>query len=267
MARVLEAIRAGEVDAYYLHLAEGMRENQRSIGEFDHLVDLGALTSATVIIHGTAMTAEQFGAAKDAGAKLVWSPQSNLRLYGQTTQVAEALRTGLPVGLGADWLPSGSLSLLAEMTVARQELLNQGHPLTAKELVTMVTSGAADIAGLGDTLGSLAAQRPADLVVMARRDHDAYESLCESSPADVQMVMIGGDVVYGREDWTATLRRALGEDEPAEAPGVEPVVAWGRRMLLDTGFAVHPTGSAPIRLAELRRALTSIYPPVGPIWA
>lgn len=259
--RTLDAVAAGEVDAHYVHLAEGMRDNERSMKEFGHLVELGALTSATVIIHGTAMTREEFGEAKDAGARLVWSPQSNLRLYGETTRVADALEVGLPVALGADWLPSGSLSLLAEMQVARQELLEQGCRISAKELVTMVTSGAADVAALGDRLGRLEVGRVADLVVMARRDDDAYESVCSATPADVELVMIGGDVAYGRREWV----RALAANP--EDPDLEPVLAWGRRMLLDTGFEVNPGPDPTPRLATLRASLTKVYPPVGPIWA
>lgn len=261
MKKVLDAVAAGEVDAYYLHLAEGKRDNERSQKEFDLLVKLGALTPATVIIHGTALSRDQLAAAKDAGARLVWSPQSNLRLYGETTRAADALDVGLPVALGADWLPSGSLSLLAELKVARQQLVEQGHALTAKQLVTMVTSGAAEVAGLGAKLGRLAVGRAADLVVMARQDQDAYESVCASTPADVELVMIGGDVAYGRHDWVSTLAA-----DPAD-PDLEPVLAWGRPMLLDTSFEVNPSGDATPRLAQLRQALTSVYPPVGPIWA
>ena len=61
---------------------------------------------------------------------MVWSPQSNLRLYGATTLAADALRAGMPVALGADWLPSGSTSLLAELKVARRELARQGLTYT-----------------------------------------------------------------------------------------------------------------------------------------
>ncbi len=261
LQKVLDAIAAKEVDAFYLHLAEGMRDNERSQKEFAHLVGLGALTSATVIIHGTAMTRAEFGDAKDAGARLVWSPQSNLRLYGETTRIADALDVGLPVALGADWLPSGSLSLLAELKVARQELVEQGHPLTARKLVAMVTSGAADVAGLGAKLGRLAVGRAADVVVLARRGDDAYESVCDSTPADVQLVMIGGDLAYGRQDWV----RSLAADP--DDLDLEPVVAWGRRMLLDTSFEVNPDGEPTPRLAQIRKSLTSVYPQVGPIWA
>ncbi len=261
MQKVLDAIKAGEVDAYYLHLAEGMRDNDRSQREFAHLVELGALTSATVIIHGTAMTRAEFGNAKDAGARMVWSPQSNLRLYGETTRIADAVDVGLPVALGADWLPSGSLSLLAEMKVARQELVEQGRPATARQLVAMVTSDAADVAGLGAKLGRLEVGRAADVVVLAAQDDDAYESVCASTPTDVQLVLIGGDLAYGRRDWV----RSLAAD--ADDLDLEPVVAWGRRMLLDTSFEVNPDDQPIPRLAQIRSSLTSVYPQVGPIWA
>ena len=152
---ILAGIESGKVRAFYIHLAEGRSDNERSREELDTLVELGGLTERTVIIHGTALSEAQLGDVKDAGASLVWSPQSNLRLYGETTKAAEALRLGLPVGLGADWLPSGSTSLLAELKVARRSLQEQGSDPSAKRLVEMVTSDAASIAGLEDKLGSL----------------------------------------------------------------------------------------------------------------
>ncbi|MET0838025.1 MAG: amidohydrolase family protein [Marmoricola sp.] len=260
--KVLEAIAANEVDAHYLHLAEGMRDNERSQKEFALLADkLNGLTKATVIIHGTALSRDQLGQAADAGARLVWSPQSNLRLYGETTRAADALDVGLPMALGADWLPSGSMSLLAEMKVARQQLAEQGTAIAAKDLVRMVTSGAAEVAGLGGKLGSLEVGRVADLVVMTRQDDDVHESVCDSTPADVELVMIGGDVAYGRPEWVTQLAADPGD------PHLEPVIAWGRPMVLDTSFEVNPGGDPTPRLAQIRSALTSVYPPVGPIWA
>ncbi|HYN49864.1 MAG TPA: amidohydrolase family protein, partial [Thermoleophilaceae bacterium] len=150
---ILAGIDSGKVKAFYIHLAEGRSDNERSRKELDTLVALGGLTERTVIIHGTALSEDQLLDIKDAGAKLVWSPQSNLRLYGETTRAAEALRMGLPLGLGADWLPSGSTSLLAELKVARRSLQEQGLDPGARSLVEMVTSGAASIAGLEDKLG------------------------------------------------------------------------------------------------------------------
>jgi 5-methylthioadenosine/S-adenosylhomocysteine deaminase len=253
---ILADIAAGEVDAFYLHLAEGQKANARSQDEFRRLVELQALTPATVVIHGTALSRDQLGDLRDAGAKLVWSPQSNLRLYGETTDAAAALELGLPLGLGADWLPSGSPSLLAELTVARRCLLEQGHPAEPRTLVEMVTSGAAAIAGLGDRLGTLAPGRPADLVVFERRHPDAYEAIVTAEPAGVSLVMIAGDMCYGRADWI----RALSDQHE----GLQPLIAWGQPMLLDTGAAA--AGKAAPTLADLRSALIGAYPQVGPIF-
>ena len=261
LQRIIAEIDDGTIDAFYLHLAEGRRDNQRSVEEWDRLVRTKALTKATVIIHGTALSRDQLGDLRDAGAKLVWSPQSNLRLYGETTLAADALDVGLEVGLGADWLPTGSQSLLHEMKVARRELNRQGTEPAARRLVDMVTSDAAQIAGLGDELGKLEEGRPADLVVLERRVDDPYENVLDAEPAWVQLVMIDGDLPYGRADWLETLA------EPEDRERLEPLIAWGKRMLLDTSYTAAPsTGDQP-PLALLREQLIGTYPQVGPIFA
>jgi 5-methylthioadenosine/S-adenosylhomocysteine deaminase len=259
---ILAGIEDGKVKAFYIHLAEGRSDNARSREELDTLIELNALTDRTVIIHGTALSVDQLGDIKDAGAKLVWSPQSNLRLYGETTQAGEALARGLPLGLGADWLPSGSTSLLAELKVARRSLLEQGHPPKAKKLVDMVTRDAAEIAGLEDRLGTLAAQRPADLVVFDRREQDPWENVVAADPSWIELVMIDGDLAYGRDSLVKKLTDSADHDR------LEPLLAWGKPMLLDTNYqAGEPGSEPPPQLAELRAALIEEYPPVGPIFA
>jgi cytosine/adenosine deaminase-related metal-dependent hydrolase len=258
---ILAGIAGGTVKAFYIHLAEGRRDNERSREELDRLVDLNALTEKTVVIHGTALTRAQLGELKDAGAKLVWSPQSNLRLYGETTRVADALELGLPVGLGADWLPSGSTSLLAEMKVARRALFGQGAKPTSKQLVDMVTAGAAKIAGLDDKLGQLREGRPADLVVFERRHEDPWRNVVEADPSWVELVMIDGDMAYGRADWLTPLTDAGDRDR------LEPVVAWGKEMLLDTSYTAGAPDEQPPTLAKLRADLIGEFPEVGPVFA
>jgi len=257
---ILADIAAGRVKAFYLHLAEGHPEDEESRGELGRLVELGALSGATVVIHGSALSEGQLGDLRDAGAKLVWSPQSNLRLYGETTKAAAALKLGLNLGLGADWLPSGSASLLAELKVARHRLTQQGLDVGARKLVEMVTSDAAAIAGLADKLGAIEAGRPADLVVFERRHEDPYENVVQADPSSVELVMIDGELSYGRYDWVDSL------SAPGEHERPEEVVAWGRRMLLDTTYAARPSGMPPT-LAELRARLIAQYPQVGPIFA
>jgi 5-methylthioadenosine/S-adenosylhomocysteine deaminase len=258
---ILAGIESGAVKAFYVHLAEGRSDNELSCNEFAKLTELKALTPGTVVIHGTALARDQLAELRDAGAKLVWSPQSNLRLYGETTKAADALELGLPVGLGADWLPSGSTSLLAELKVARRCLAEQGHEPEAAELVRMVTSDAARIAGLEERLGRLEEGRPADLVVFERREADPYENVVEADPSWVELVMIGGNLVYGRADWLAAL------SPEADQGRLEPLLAWGTPMLLDTSYTAAEDSDEQPRLSELRSALIAEYPQVGPIFA
>jgi cytosine/adenosine deaminase-related metal-dependent hydrolase len=256
--RVMDRIKAGDVTAFYLHLSEGKRGDAVSAKEFQHFLDLGGATTATNIIHGSALSVDDLHTVATAGCRLVWSPQSNLRLYGETTLAGEAMAAGMLVALGADWLPSGSTSLLAEMKVARRELARQGHPIEAADLVAMVTSVAARVAGLDEHLGSVAVGRPADLVVLERHHLDPYENVCLADPSWVDLVCIGGDITYGRADWFGALSGG------AQGTTIEDLVAWGKPMRLDTGFQ---GGSDVPSLSTVRSLLTAAYPPVGPIFA
>lgn len=252
----------GELNALYIHVAEGLASNPRAWREFDDVAAAGFLRRETVVIHGTALDEGRLGELRDARGKLVWSPQSNLRLYGETTQAARAIELGIPVGLGADWLPSGSASLLAELKVARERLVQQGVQLTEKQLsrklVRMVTQDAAAIAGLSDWLGELSPGRPADITVLERLHEDPYRSVVEADPAEVELVTIGGFLAYGRSDWM---------DRLAPSPDVEPLLAWGKEMKLDTSYAAAPGAGFPVRLANLRRQLLERHPHTGPIFA
>lgn len=256
LARRRAQIASGEVRALYIHLAEGIDDTSRR--EFEELVELELLTEATVIIHGTALTPDQLEAVREAGASLVWSPQSNLRLYGGTTDAAHALTLGIPTALGADWLPSGSPSLLDELQVARRVLRQQGSRVEPKRLVGMVTAEAARVAGLGDKLGRIRAGVPADLVVLERLREDPWESVLASDRRAVELVTIGGDVAYGRRDWMEAIAG------PTE---LEPLVAWGEPMALDLSYSVLPFAAPPPRLAELRTLLLARYSHTGPIFA
>ena len=124
----------------------------------------------------------------------------------------------------------------------------------------MVTSVAARVAGLSDHLGSLAVGRVADLLVLERHHSDPYESVCLADPSWVELVSIGGDITYAREDWFGRLSGR------ATSPTIESLVAWGKPMRLDNGFQAG-AGSAPPSLSQIRALLTGAYPAVGPIYA
>ena len=60
-AAVLKAIDEARVDAFYVHLAEGQRDDDVSRAEFDKLKGFGGLLPQTIVIHGSALTPAQLG--------------------------------------------------------------------------------------------------------------------------------------------------------------------------------------------------------------
>jgi 5-methylthioadenosine/S-adenosylhomocysteine deaminase len=125
----------------------------------------------------------------------------------------------------------------------------------------MVTSDAAKIAGLDDKLGTLEVGRPADMVVLERREEDPWENVVEADPSWVELVMIDGDLCYGRSDWINDLT------SPTDFERYEPLIAWGKRMSLDTSYMVAPGAQPSPKLSQLREDLVRHYPQVGPIFA
>ena len=133
---------------------------------------------------------------------MVWSPFSNLWLYGATTDVLAARAAGMRLCLGADWSPSGSKNLLGELKVA--DLYSKtrlGGALSPQELCAMATCNPADALGWQDKLGRLRPGLHGDFVVMRGRDEDAYRTLIRSTEQDVLLVAINGYPMYGTDEF------------------------------------------------------------------
>ena len=188
---------SGQTRAFFVHLAEGIDDSSRA--EFDQLRTLGLVKPQTVAIHATALNPAQLTEMGQAGMKIVWSPLSNLLLYGKTTDIPTALANHIPVALAPDWRPSGSSNLLGELKVAdRVNREKFGGVISDAQLVAMATSVPASIAGLGDKIGTIAPGMYADLlVVRAQPGATAYRSVIDASPADVLLTTISGQALFG----------------------------------------------------------------------
>lgn len=197
-ASFLERLERGK--KVVLHLAEGVDETAR--GHFQALRTSNrkwAITDALVGIHAAALTEEDFAIVGSHGGSIVWSPASNLMLYGETTRVDLARRADVTVALGSDWAPTGSKNLLAELKVARAAAAAFGWRLTARDLVGMVTRDAAKAIGWNHALGIIKRGMRADLMVLhGRREPDPYTQLLESTERSVILVIIGGVPRYGQ---------------------------------------------------------------------
>ena len=221
---------SGELDAWFIHIAEGVDERSRA--EFDILVQNNLLVGELVLIHGVALGQQEFTQMANVGATLVWSPLSNLLLYGQTADIAAAKAAGVHIALAPDWAPSGSKSPLHELKVADlwdDEML--GDIFTDYELVEMVTSSAAIATNWDNEVGTLEAGKVADLVVVDNIHANPYRNLINAIDPDVRLTVVGGLAVYGDED---IMRGLKGED-------IEPAGKFGKAV--DVTYLAAPDGA------------------------
>ena len=89
IVRINDALKNHQL-AMVVHLAEGKRNDASSEREFRMLRARGFLQEGLSIIHGVALRAPDFNEMNAARVGLIWSPRSNIELYGETTDVRTA---------------------------------------------------------------------------------------------------------------------------------------------------------------------------------
>lgn len=178
---------------YLLHLCEGIDEaTRRHFRALQLADDQWAITAALAGIHAIGLNADDLRILRLHGAAVIWSPFSNLLLYGQTLDLAAVRASGVRVALGSDWSPSGSKNLLGELKVARLVSDAQGGIYGDRELLAMATRDAAGILGWQGQVGVLQAGALADLVVLAGRQGDPYEAFLASRESTISLVIVDG---------------------------------------------------------------------------
>jgi cytosine/adenosine deaminase-related metal-dependent hydrolase len=191
-----DQFKSGATKTFFVHLAEGIDDLSRR--EFEELRGLDLLKPQVVGIHSTALTEAQIKEMGKVGMKIVWSPLSNLILYGQTTNIPAALDAGVKVALAPDWSPSGPSNSLGELKIAdRVNRERFGGKISDEQLFEMVTSNAADIAGLDDKIGRIEEGKFADLMVFRGDARKPFRALIDAKPGDVLLSVISGEAYYG----------------------------------------------------------------------
>lgn len=216
-----------------LHLSEGVDDSAREHFLSLKLASGWAITRALAGIHSVALRREDFDVLAEHGASTVWSPLSNLLLYGATTRVADARAAGVRMGLGADWSYSGSKNLLGELKVARAVCAATGAGIPDRELVAMATREAAAILQWDGALGTLEPGKRADLLVIEGTPGDPYTALLRASEARVRLVMIGGEARFG----DAALMAELADDTERLTVGGTPKALALREASADPAVA------------------------------
>ncbi|KAH6662388.1 metal dependent amidohydrolase [Plectosphaerella plurivora] len=205
---------AGKLYRYMAHVGEGV--DAEAANEFRCLSDKtfdvtpqqggGGLSTDIIrpnlaLIHALGLSEADFDLVAERKATIVWSPRSNVFLYGKTLDVKYLLDAGITVALGTDWLPSGSATMSREAICGFSATkISYGTTLDTKTIWEMMTINAATVAGFEKHVGSFQKGKVADIAIFGGEAlEDSFAQAVFADPKDIELVMRGGKVLLASE--------------------------------------------------------------------
>lgn len=188
---------------YAPHVAEGI--NPAAENEFT-CEKATLITARTALIHGVGLNATDIAQVATNKASLIWSPRSNIALYGNTASITEYKNAGVTIAMGTDWLASGSMNMLRELACA--DSLNQKYfhnALTDQDLWMAVTHNGAVASGFVGQIGDLTVGAVGDIAIFDTSVGADYRAVIGAGVEDVHLVLRGGKPLYGDVDVVAAL--------------------------------------------------------------
>ncbi|MHC3468629.1 amidohydrolase [Streptomyces sp. 7R007] len=222
----------------HLHAAENLDQTEASLARhgvtpIEVLERTGILDTDVLIAHGTGILDRDLPVLRRAGGRtsVATAPRTYLRFgWPTTTPIRSLYDIGVPVGLATDGAASNnSLDVWESMALtALIQKSTTGDPrwLTSRQALHHATLQSARAVGLGDSLGTLAPGRRADIILVdltaphTQPVHDPAATLVHSVRAsDVRTTIVDGRVLMrDRELLTLdvpSVTRELAERLPA----------------------------------------------------
>ena len=157
------------------HISENRREIEWTAELFPERKDYldiydyhGLIGKGAVLAHGVHLSEREICRCHESSAAIAHCPTSNLFLGSglfQMSRLKDAKRP-VEVGLGTDIGGGTSFSMLATMSAAYEIAQLNGRSLAAVQAFYLATLGGARALSLDDKIGSIAAGREADLIVL-----------------------------------------------------------------------------------------------------
>jgi hypothetical protein len=190
--------------AYLPHIGEGI-DRYANNEMICTSISPDIVADNTAIVHAVGTTPAEAQVISDAKAQVIWSPRSNVVLYGSTAPVTLMDTLGVNLALGTDWLPSGSMNLLRELACAEYlDDVHFGDRFDDKRMWEMVTTNAAFAIGAEVGLGMIKPGYVADIAVFAKSGEDAHGAVVRGHETKVALVLRGGVPLYGDAALLAT---------------------------------------------------------------
>jgi 5-methylthioadenosine/S-adenosylhomocysteine deaminase len=211
---------------FIYHVAEGQPAPGSNVAnEFRVAKHAGCLQPNFIAIHCTALDPSDWSSWPNEAGAVVWSPFSNLWLYGKTATVEEAKKQGIPICLGSDWGPSGTKHVLGELKVAKLVVENRKLDFSDEELVRMVTTNPGDALQRcwKRAVGRLTVGAFGDITVLRPNGQKSFwADVVHATERQVELVVVKGERRYGTKPFMDKAPLAADIDV---APQIERSVA------------------------------------------
>jgi 5-methylthioadenosine/S-adenosylhomocysteine deaminase len=173
----------------------------------EHLNDIGLLGPDVLGAHCIWLSDEDVEILKETGTAVSHNPECNMKVADGVAQVAKMIEAGVTVSLGTDSCAvNDNMDMFEAMRVAAflQKVTTMNPAVVpAAEAFAMGTIGGARALGMEDQIGSLAAGKKADVVLIdltqphMRPINSIVNNLVYSASAasDVETVIVDGKVV------------------------------------------------------------------------
>jgi cytosine/adenosine deaminase-related metal-dependent hydrolase len=225
-----------EIDAHkgsmmHTHASENQNETklvQQRTGKrnVEYLSSLGISGRRACLAHCIQIDEHEIVLLAREHTGVAHCPGSNLKLASGIAPVVKMRQAGVVVGLGADGAPcNNNLDMLNEMrlTALLQKVSAGVGALSAQAVVEMATIDGARCLGWDDEIGSLEAEKKADLVVInldrlhAIPSADLYtEIVYAARAADVVLTMVDGKILFEKGELKSIDAPALRGAAPRE---------------------------------------------------
>ncbi len=161
----------------------------------------------STFIHTIGLIAKDGEELASNDTAIIWSPRSNISLYGNTAQVTMYHNQGVLIGMGTDWTPSGSIQMLRELKCAIN--LNEkyyNHFFSDRDLWLMATQNNALALHIAEVTGAIKKGLMADIAIFDGKDAtNLYRAVIDSNVKKVALVMRAGMVLYGDKNIVTNL--------------------------------------------------------------
>jgi len=159
------------------------------------------------IVHMTHATEADIQRIAQSKEGIVCCPRANATLGVGVPPISNFLRRGIKTALGTDNVMLNAPDMFRELDYAARIIkatTQDPSSITSSQALSMATTYAADILGLGSSIGSLEVGKQADIVFLDMNaanlsfSRDIVSSIVHRArPDNIECVMIQGEIVHG----------------------------------------------------------------------